>query len=161
MREVVGICSLRYPQCKVHRPCLLPTFYYWWYGLSRIRWLKFLIRTKDKLLDYFGDYVSFPEYSVWYPDPTPDKLMNQAAPPPRLGPVPDTFVILSGVITFLHCGEMEAWNMPVCKAYWYHLGYLQNKGEQIDFMDEDERKFQEEMRQAMEKGEEALSGSDK
>jgi hypothetical protein len=155
MREVVGICRMRYPQCKVRRPWLIPLWCFWWYGWPRVRWRNFLIRTKDRLLEYFGDYVSFPEYSLWYPDPSPAQQNMQ--PPVRLGPVPDTFVILSGIIAFLGCGEVEAWNTPVCKAYWYQMGYLQHKGEQIDFMDEDERSFQEQMREAEEKGKEALA----
>lgn len=153
MREAVGVCSLRYPNCKIRRPWLMPAWYFWWYAWPRKRWTKFLERTRDQLLEYFGDYLSFPEYSIWTPEPLP----NQPAPP-RLGPVPDTFVILSGVINFLHCGEVQAWNMPVCKAYWYQMGNLQNRGESVDFFDEEERQFQAEMRTAEEIGE-ALNAS--
>lgn len=147
LREAVGICSLRYPECKVRRPWIVPAIYFIWFGLYRKRWIKFLIRIKDRLLVYYGDYISRPEYLLKPFDQPVSHRGPQVAPPTRLGPVPEGFQILSDVISFLHCSEQDAWNMPVGKAYWYQMAYFRQQGERVDFMDEPEREFQREMRE--------------
>lgn len=149
VREAIGICSLRYPQCKVKRPWIVPFLLFLWCCLSGKRWLKCLIKTKNRLLEYFGDYISKPEYSIWNPEI--HYSGPQIAPPPRLGPIPEDFVILADIIGFTHCSIEEAWNMPVGQAYWWQMAALKHAGEHINFLDEKEREFQAQMRTAEEK----------
>lgn len=107
-----------------------------------------MIKIRDHLLEYFGDYISRPEYNIHAPDPIHSRGGPQLAPPPRLGPVPEEFLILSNVIGFLRCSVAEAWNMPVGHAYWWQMAFYKQQGEHINFLDEEERKFQAEMRSA-------------
>lgn len=106
-----------------------------------------MIKIRDYLLEYFGDYISRPEYNIHAPEPVHGHG-PQLAPPPRLGPVPEAFIILSDVIGFLHCSIAEAWNMPVSQAYWWQMAFYKQQGENINFLDEEERKFQADMRAA-------------
>lgn len=108
-------------------------------------WIKILGKINDHLLEYFGDYISRPEYNLWHPEPNYNG--PSIAPPPRLGPVPEVFVIIADVIGFLHCSPEEAWNMPVGQAYWWQLAAFRKGGDSINFLDESEREFQEKMRQ--------------
>jgi hypothetical protein len=148
IREVIGICSLRWPRCKVRRPWVIPFIYFMLMGYRRKAWKKWMIKLRDRLLEYFGDYISRPEYSIHVPDMPRGP---QTAPPPRLGPVPEEFVILSDVISFLHCSVEEAWNTPVSQAYWWQMAFYKHQGENINFLDENERQFQAQMRAAGEK----------
>jgi hypothetical protein len=145
MREAVGVCQLSYPHSRVKRPWIVPFGCYLWYGFPRKRWTKFLKQTRDRLLEYFGDYISQPEYSIKTPE---------APPGPPLGEIPEGFVIVCDVISFLNCSEDHAWDIPVGRAYWYQMGY-RNKTQIIDFLTEEERKFQAEMKEGMKKEEAA------
>jgi hypothetical protein len=109
-------------------------------GFPRSQWTRFLKRTRDHLLDYFGDYITRPEYTIKGPD---------APPGPVLGPIPEGFIVVCDVISFLKCTEKEVWDMPVGKAYWYQMGFYRHQKEQIDFMTEDERKFQAEVKEKL------------
>jgi hypothetical protein len=149
IREAIGICSLRYPNCKITRPWIMPMVAILLTGLFRKRWIKFLTKARDRLLIYFGDYISRPEYSLWYPDPSYSG--PQIAPPPRLGPIPESFSMVADMIGFLHCSVEEAWNMPIGQAYWWQMAAFKHAGENINFLDESEREFQAQMRVKQEK----------
>lgn len=145
LREAVAICSLRYPKCKIKRPWIIPALLFLLiYGKKR--WLGVLKRIKDKLLNYFGDYISQPEFNLWFPE-----MSGNGSPPPRLGPIPEVFLVLSDVISFLNCSPKEAWDMSVGQAYWWQMAALRKAGEHINFMDEDEREFQRKMRETLRK----------
>lgn len=146
IRNAIGICSLRYPQCRIRRPWIVPVLWMIWCGPFKKKWIKRLGKTRDKLLEYFGDYISKPEFNLWHPDLSYHG--PSIAPPPRLGPVPEVFSILSDVISFLHCSPTDAWNTPVGQAYWWQMAALRQAGENINFMDESEREFQAKMREA-------------
>lgn len=148
MREAVGICQLSFPHSKVHRPWIVPFACYFFFGFPRRMWTKFLKRTRDKLLAYFGDYIVRPEYSIKYPDIAPSRAMP---PTPRLGPIPEGFILVSDVIAFLHCSAKEAWDLPVGQAYWYQMGFYHSQKEMVDFIDEDEREFQAQLKAQLEK----------
>ena len=92
------------------------------------------------MLEYFGDYISQPEYSVKTPEVPPGS---------PLGVIPEGFQVTCDVISFLRCSDTEAWDMPVGKAYWYQLGY-RSRTQLIDFFTEEERKFQAELKASME-----------
>jgi hypothetical protein len=142
MREAVGICSLSFPHSKVRRPWIIPFLCFFVLGFPRSQWTRFLKRTRDKLLDYFGDYISRPEYTIKGPE---------VPPGPVLGPIPEGFIVVCDVISFLKCSEKEAWDLPVARAYWYQMGSYRAQKEQIDFMTEDERKFQADVKAAQER----------
>lgn len=72
-----------------------------------------------------------------------------------LGPIPEGFIVVCDVISFLKCSEKEAWDLPVARAYWYQMGSYRAQKEQIDFMTEDERKFQAEAAASLKKKEAA------
>jgi hypothetical protein len=145
LREAVGICRLKWkhgqPVSRVRRPWLYPAIVSFFLGWSTKRWKAYLEKQRDKLLFYFGDYISRPEYSII-------QIHHDSPEAPRPFPVktpvpaPEVFTTVSDVIGFLHCSEEMAWNMPIGRAYWYQLAYLRDKGEPIDFLDEEERAFQ-------------------
>lgn len=140
MREAAGICRLSFPESKVRRPWLMPILCFLWYGFPRKRWTRFLERTRDRILEYFGDYISKPEYTI---------VTVETAPGMPLGTIPETFLLVSDVIAFLHCDEYDAWDMPLGRAYWYQMGYYRSQKEQVNFMDESERQFQDELRKKL------------
>jgi hypothetical protein len=150
LREAVGICRLKWkngqPVSKVRRPWLYPAIASLVFGWSTKRWLGYMERRRDDLLRYFGDYISRPEYTIARnePAPTPDAPVPFPSKVPV--PPPEVFTTVCDVIAFFHCGEETAWMMPMGRAYWYQLGYLRDKDEPVDFLDEDERAFQAEMK---------------
>jgi hypothetical protein len=153
LREAAGICRLKWrngqPCSRVRRPWLYPAIAVLFLGWSTKRWMAYLEKQRDKLLLYFGDYISRPEYTILQihregggPQPFPIKTPS---------PAPEVFTTVCDVIGFLHCSEETAWNMPIGRAYWYQLAYLRDKGEPIDFLDEEERAFQAAMKANEEK----------
>jgi hypothetical protein len=146
LREAVGICSLRWPRCRVKRPWVVPFLWFLWIGFRKKAWRNRMIKIKDQLMEYFGDYIARPEYNFYTPEPV--RGPSVSPPPPRLGPIPEAFLILADVISFLHCSVEEAWNMPVSHAYWWQMAFYKQHGENINFLDEGDREFQAQMREA-------------
>lgn len=149
IREAIGICSLKWPECKVRRPWVIPVLWIFFFGYRKKAWHKFMLKLRDRLMEYFGDYISRPEYNFHFTEAHYGG--PSVAPPPRLGPIPAEFLLLADVIGFLHCSVAEAWNTPIGQAYWWQMAFYKNQGVNINFLDEGDREFQAKMREAQEK----------
>jgi len=131
LKTAVGICRLKYRKSKVRKP-RFPLM---------IR-QKHLVIEANKFIDYLGDYATRPEYTFIPFDMKEEKAPRHLTPPPAV--VSTAFHAAHGARITIG----EAWNMPIGEAYAAEAIYFQIQGSQIDFMDEEERQFQEDMRKA-------------
>lgn len=125
----------------MRRPWLWPALAAMRYGWSTKRWLKYLERCRDQVVGYCGDYISRPEWVI-VPPSVPIERTGRGFPMTSRGEIPELMCLVADNISFLHCSEKEAWNMPVGRAYWYQMMWYRQKGEDVDFLDEGERAFQ-------------------
>lgn len=131
LKTALGICRLKYRESKVRRP-LLP-----------ILTQKRMERATAQFLEYVGDYLSKPEYNVIPFEPTPG-----SKPPRHLTPPPDIVCAAFDAAQGARVSIDVAWNMPIGEAYIAQVIYYRNQGAQIDFMSDEERLFQRELKEA-------------
>lgn len=101
----------------------------------------------DRFLEYTGDYLQPVEYAVITPDSDPAHPQVPRTPPPKL------LSAVCELIYFAKCSIAEAWEMPIGQADWYRGAALKILGNDVDFMDEDEREFQRQLEQAQRESE--------
>jgi hypothetical protein len=130
LKIAIGICSLGYRHSKIRRP-LLPL------RLNESR----LEKRVNEFLDYMRDYYQRPEYSIVDPDP-------YAPPGPSYSSAPPVVSTAYHAAHGAHVSISAAWNMPIGEAYISEAFYFKNKDNQLDFMSEEDRKMQEEMKEA-------------
>lgn len=90
------------------------------------------------------------------PPAVPIGRFSQGFPMTQRGEIPELFCLVADVISFLHCSETKAWNMKIGRAYWYQMAWHRQQGDDVDFLDENERAFQAMMLGDLEK---ATNGS--
>src|SRR4030095_14891259 len=137
LRRAVGICQLGFDDSQIRPPKL------GWRGLL-------LLGRKDgrrgeviRFLEYAGSYFHKPEYTI-HALPLPKGM----APRPRRGSAPRILRPVADVATLVHGSQSEIWHLPVGRAEWYVGMAARAKGEDIDFLNDEERDFQEEMKTA-------------
>ena len=128
LRVAVGICRLRFGQSKVRHP--RP-------GLSLLR--RGLQGEVEAFLRYAGDYLSRPEYDVVAPE-------DKGVPRPRRGAPPEIMQIAADVIGWTHWPEAVVWELPIGRAHWYAMMGQRAGGADVDYLTEEEREFQAEMK---------------
>ena len=122
----VGICSLRFGKNNVRRP------------RNPISWLSCrsetaFEKTNDRLLEYIGDYLQKPDFTVHVAE-------DQEGP--KRGQPPEIFQAVCDVIRYTGWYEAKVWEMPIGSLYWYQSVALKEKYD-VDFIDEEEKKFQD------------------
>lgn len=137
LETAVGVCRLRYPDSKIQRPWVGPLSSW---RLARKGGLE---REVARFLDYAGDYLSKPEYAI-HPRPRPEG----APPPPQRTSAPFILRLVADIVGWAHCPIGDAWNLPVGQAHWWQSMAHRAHGEDVDFMDEEEREFQAQMEAA-------------
>ena len=137
LRRAIGICRLRYPDSRTRLPFSL-----------RVINRKILERDVVKFLRHIASYLQKPDYTV-----IPfDEFGKQ--PPPRMmhktpNPPPDIISLVFDAARGANVGLDEAWNMPIGQAYVAQAMYYHHQGLLVDFMNEDEREFQEKLRASL------------
>lgn len=132
LKTAIGICSLRFRNSNIKRPWF-PRF------LTPLG----LRRNYTLFIEYVEDFLSKPEYTVvpW------DTKTSGPAPVP-LTPPPHIVATAFNVAHGARVSIQEAWDMPIGEAYIAEAMYMRAQGAQLDFMNDEERKFQEEMKAA-------------
>jgi hypothetical protein len=132
LKTAIGICSLRYRNSKIKRP---------WFpfkvGVGALR------QEVARFVEYVEDYLSKPEYTVipWdtkHTGPAPVPV----TPPPHI--IATAFNVAHGARITIG----EAWDLPIGESYICESMYLRAQGAQLDFLSDEERKFQQELKAA-------------
>lgn len=153
LRIAVGVCRLGYRDSRIRKPYLVPTLIWIW-AMIRIvlkphnpfrrskdtpgppnALKRALQKANDAFLEYSGDYIQRPEYAIRPPENAPTSL-------PR-GRAPDEIEHAGDLMNYLHCSLAQAWEMPFGEATWYRALSQRAQGQDVDFVDEAEKKFQE------------------
>lgn len=133
LKTAVGICRLGYRQSNIHRP-IFPLF------LN----LESLKKHVGRFLTYVQDYLSKPEYSI-----VPYDTRGGGPPPPLITPPPHIVATAFHASHGARISVGEAWEMPIGEAYISEAMFFRMiKDAQVDFFDDEEKKFQEDMRKA-------------
>jgi hypothetical protein len=133
LKTAIGICGLRYRNSDIKRP--------WFPRFTTITRLK---KNVDLFIEYIGDYSSKPEYNV-----VPFDLKMPSGPPPApLTPPPHIIATAYNVAQGARVSIREAWDMPIGEAYISEAMYFRIQGAQLDFLSDEERKFQEQLKAA-------------
>jgi hypothetical protein len=135
LRRAVGICRLRYRASRT-RPPFFPLF---------MNQKKLEIEVK-KFMVYIEDYLQRPEYNIMPIDEFRQPSRVSRTP----SPAPDVVQLAFDAAHGANVSISEAWNMPVGEAYIAQAMYYKTQGLQVDFMTEDEREFQEELKKHLE-----------
>lgn len=129
----VGICRLRFDDSLIRRPRMgLPG----WWKLARKDGLR---REVMRFLAYTGDYFQKPEYCIHTRE-----VPGVAKPPPRTS-APELIMLAADVMGWCRGSERWVWELPPGRAYWYRSMAQRASGADVDFMDDEERDFQEQM----------------
>lgn len=131
LRRAVGICRLRYQESKTKLPIfpiiLTPPYFK---------------REVQKFLDYVGDYLHRPEYTIM-----PLTEFNRQKSVTRgPSPAPDAVQVAFDAASGANVPIREAWEMPIGQAYIAQAMFLKRQGMLVDFMNESEREFQKAMK---------------
>lgn len=93
-------------------------------------------------MDYVGDYLSKPEYTIVPLD------IKETRAPVHLTHPPGAVCTAYNAAYGARISIMEAWEMPIGEAYISEAMYLRAQGSQLDFLDDEEKEFQRQMREA-------------
>ena len=130
LKTAVGICRLRFRDSRIKRPFYLP-------------WRRdHLRRNVDRMLDYVGDYLQRPDYSVHV------KENPNAGPTGSRGAAPESLQVAWDLIGWSGWPEAYVWEMPIGAAFAHQAGVLRSRGADLDFMTDKERAFQAAMKAA-------------
>ncbi len=93
---------------------------------------------------FVGDYIARPEFAV-----IPPRIPQGMVPMPteHYGQM-DNLIKQAATLIWFGIPEHRAWSMPLGMANYYFIAAMQAQGATIDIVDEEERKFREQMRQA-------------
>jgi len=140
LKNAIAICTLKYRNSQVCRP-IFPL---------ALR-LKTLQKRVNQFVEYLGDYIERPEYTIvpW----------DIKGPPPRLGlPTTDAPAIIVVVFEAAHALQMpvkEVWDMPIGEVYVAQAMYQRLQGNRLNFVDDDQRKFEADLKAAQKDKKEA------
>lgn len=154
LRTAVGICALKFGDSKVRRPWLIPALYVLRAIIVSLftrnpkgkngmnPYQRALSKVAEQFYEYCGDYLQEPEYSV---------VPRAGSKPSLRERAPEELESASAVIAFTHWSEDAVWNMPIGRASWYVMMHRKSLGMDVDLLGEEELKYQEELREKMEK----------
>jgi hypothetical protein len=150
IRVAVGICSTQFGDSKIRKPRLYPTLLFlrslaltflWPWRVKgpdgKERWHQRSLRKLAlAFVEYTGDYKQEPEFAVIPPKSGSSSPELRGKAPPELE---QAWLIAK------HTGWSEeyVWNMPLGRSNWYRVLALKADGADIDFVDDNERKFRE------------------
>jgi len=129
LKTAVGACQLRFRDSRIRRP-----FWPLRVGHNGLR------SGVDRMLQYYGDYLQRPDYSVHTKD-NPDAMPSG----PR-GAAPESLQVAWDIIGWSSWPEAYVWEMPIGAAYVYQAAALRARGVDLDFMTPKEREFQAAMK---------------
>lgn len=132
LKTAIGICSLGYRDSNIRRPRLPLKM-----GVKGLR------RYVDRFVEYVEDYLSKPDYTV-----VPFDLKQSGPAPVPVTPPPHIVATAFNVAHGARIPIGEAWDMPIGEAYICEAMYFRAQGTQLDFLDDETRKFQEELKAA-------------
>lgn len=102
-----------------------------------------LKKSAEAFMQYVGDYLVKPEYTI---------VPWNASQPQYVGlpltDAPPAVCTVFNAAAALRIPVPETWNIPIGEAYVAEAMGLRMQGNRISFMDEEERKFQEDMKKA-------------
>jgi len=160
LRNAVGICKLKYPDSRIVRPKLGP--FLMTLGLITRGLLsrqkpstdpkvpnplqKALAGRITTFLEYCGDYLQEPEYTIIPPD-----IKGGGGRTPR-GQAPDELQHASELIAWSGWSEDVVWNLPLGKASWYRAMARKAAGLDVDFITPAEKEFQAQLPESFRHG---------
>ncbi len=98
-----------------------------------------------KFILYTNDYIHRPEYDI-----IPVNVMNRKAPGGRSpDPPPDVIQLVYDAAHGANVPIDVAWNMPIGQAYISQAIHYQKSGLLVDFMNDEEREFQNRLKEYM------------
>jgi len=129
LRTAIGACRLKYLQSRIRRPILR--------CLTRndLKW------EVARFVEYIGDYAAKIDYNI-VPFGKEEKSTVRIVPPPNV--VITAFKAAHGARVPIDV----AWNMPLAQAHIAEAMYFHLQGSRVNFMDDEERQFQKEMKEA-------------
>lgn len=131
LKNAVSICRLRYRESHISRQFL-----------PRFTTVKRLRKHVELFMDYVGDYLSKPEYTIVPID------IKESRVPPRITHPPAVVCTAYNAAYGAKISIMEAWEMPIGEAYISEAMYLRAQGSQLDFLNDEEKAFQLQMKEA-------------
>jgi hypothetical protein len=136
LRRAVGICRLQFPHSRTRLP-LGPL----------VMTQKKLHNEVGKFMIYTNDYIHKPDYCFKPLDGGRNigRTFQPPAPPPE---------VIQLVYDASHGANVPidvAWNMPIGQAYVSQAMHYQKSGMLVDFMNEEEREFQEKLKEYVQK----------
>lgn len=132
LRTAVAACQLRFPDS-----CIVRSWLFRKWPLSH---------GVNQFLAYAGDYLSRPEYAI-----IPPKPVVGAPPEPKRGIAPEIVIVAGDIIGWSGWSPELVWNLPIGQSYWYQMLARRGAGADVDFVTEEERAFQAEIREASQK----------
>lgn len=132
LKTAIGICSLRYRKSKVRRPTF-PLFM----GLKKLK------KNVDRFMVYVGDYLNRPDYTIQPLDPRAPQYVGMP-----IGQAPAPVITAYRACQGARLPISQIWDMPIGEAYISEAMFFHNQGERVDFMDDNARKFQEDMKKS-------------
>lgn len=132
----VGICRLRFDDSRIVRPWLGPV------TLCRLARKGGLHREVMRFLAYTGDYLQKPEYCIH------TREVQGSAPSPQRSSAPELLTLAADIMGWCRAPERWVWELPPGRAYWYRSMAQRALGADVDFMNEEERAFQDQMEAA-------------
>lgn len=132
LKNAIAICTLRYRNSKIRRP-LFPL------KVNQ----KTLVKKVEQFVNYTNDYLSRPEFSI-----VPWKIDEPQYVGLPVTDAPPIFITAFNACAVTHLTINEIWNLPIGEVYVAEAMHLRMQGNRLNFMDEAERKFQEEMKAA-------------
>ena len=150
LRIVAGICRCEYGNSNIRKPWLQPFLIY-----ARMIMAALFLRPKAKaapgelnpvqqvltdqskaLLEYFGDYLAEPDYSVI-------RRQTNGDPQNPRGTFNGEFEHVTELVMFFH-GALtlaQIWNMPVSSANYWRVVARRASGADVDAMTDSEEEF--------------------
>ena len=154
IRVLVGICELPFGNSDVSHPWLMPFLLRLRAALSvlipfRGRALpgqpnaqeRALAALRDQVINYCGDYLQEPVYSIRPPE-TDGKARKSQLP---AGRAPDELEQVSDIVGYTHWPQEYVWNMPIGQANWWRAMAIRAAGNDIDFVDSKDKAFQDKL----------------
>lgn len=152
-RVALAVFKLGYGDSFTRKPLLQPFLIHcralagalWWRFIRRkpqptpTYMQRVLEKLRDQLADYAEDYLQEPEFGI-IPRPT----QPNADPQTPRGRAPAE---LEHVWILMRAGfsERRAWEMPIGIANWYRAMAIRDSGADLSFVDEEEKRWQEQL----------------
>jgi hypothetical protein len=134
LRRAVGVCRLQHPHSRTRPPTTL-----------RVMTMARLEREVLKFLSYISNYLQKPEYTIIPAEEFP-VMTGRAPPSTHRNPPPEVVSLVFDAAKGANISITEAWNLPIGQAYIAQAMRLCEIGAKVDFMNEDEREIQAQLK---------------